>query len=185
MLRVNGVFTGKPGAPYYNQLHFGGSTSLEAVAAANAADDFWNHMANALDTQMTWSSGPEVELVDIATGQVTDSFAITPETVDFTGTGEVLPYATQGLLRLRTNTFINGRRVRGRIFIPGVTEFMNTGGTVILATQTLFQDAGNLLLTSASGAGGLVVYSPTHREAAPVASCAPWDQWAVQRSRRD
>lgn len=184
MLRVNGVFSGSNGAPMYNALYFGGLTSGEAGAAATAARSFWNHMANALNGQMAYTTGSEVDVVDPVTGQITSTFSITPQTVDFTGTGEVLPQATQGLVRLRTNTFINGRRVRGRIFIPGVTELMSTAGTPISGTQTLFQDAANLLITNGAGAGGLVVYSPTHGQSAPVVSASPWDQFAVQRSRR-
>lgn len=184
MLRVTGVFTGTPGSPMYNQLYFGGDTSGEAAAAANAADSFWGHLQNALDTRLEYTTGGEVEQVDPATGQIVDVHTITPQTVSFSGTGEPLPPATQGLLRLRTNNFVNGRRIRGRIFIPGVTELMTVDGQVITATQTLFTDAGNLLITNGAGAGGLIVYSPTHHQEAPVVAVSPWSQFAVQRSRR-
>lgn len=185
MLRYTSTFDTAPGTPYYNTLHFLGSTEGEAGAAAVAAHAFWDHLANALRTDMVWRGGLEVELVDVATGQTTDTFGVPANTVEFSGTLEPLPPANQALIRLRTSVFENGRRLRGRIFVPGVTEGFTTTGKVGAGSLTLLQDAGNLLLTEASGAGGLAVYSVTHRVVAGVDSCSPWDDFAVQRSRRD
>lgn len=184
MLRHTGVFDTAPGTPYYNSLYFIGSTAGEAVAAAEAAHDFWSHLGNALRTDMVWRSGTEVDLVDVATGQVTETFAVPSNTVEFSGTLEPLPPANQALIRLRTNAFENGRRIRGRIFVPGVTEAFTQTGVVQPGSLTLLQDAANLLITSGGAAGGLCVYSVTHRMFAQVSSASPWDQFAVQRSRR-
>lgn len=185
MLRVQGTFTLAPGSPYYNALYFGGLTQGEAQAAAVAAASFWGHLDNALRADMAYTTGSEVELVDITSGQVTDVFSVTPADVDFTGTLEPLPPANQGLVRLRTNFFANGRRIRGRIFVPGPTEGWTSTGSVNGTTLTNLQDAVNLLIANGGAAGGLQVYSVTHHIAAPVVSGSPWTEFAVQRSRRD
>lgn len=185
MLRVTTVFSGVAGTPYYSSQFFGGSTEGEAVAAAQAVDDFWGALQINIWGVLQANQLPEVAQIDPATGQQIDAFPVDVEETDFTANQEPLPWATQGLIRLRTNTFVGGRRLQGRIFVPGLQEVNSIGGNPDASVLTALGNAANILATNGSTAGGLVVYSRTHQQAAAVTSVSVWNRWAVLRSRRD
>jgi hypothetical protein len=122
-----------------------------------------------------------VELIDSTTGQPTGVADGGPDVVTGgNGEGERLPFATQGLCRLRTNTFFGGRELRGRLYIPGLTEDHSDAGVPNANFKTKVQDALTLL-----GESALAVYSPTKHQWATVGATSVWSQWAVLRSRRD
>lgn len=186
MLRVTTVFVGAVGAPYYNQLYFGSATTADAQAAATAARQFWGNASNAMSTLISGTINPEVELVDPSTGQVTDVLNTVTTGISGSATGEPLPPANQGLIRLLTGTFVNGRRLRGRVFVPGPTETQASSGVPGSSYLDFCQDAIDALLTSGADAGGAQIYSPTHRVAANITSGNTWaGGYAVLRSRRD
>lgn len=184
MLRVTTRLTGGTGGDQWNTVHFGGDTSGEAVAARDAVEDFWVALQAAIDGTYVAHIPADVERVDITTGQVIEEFPVTPFDVDMTASADPLPWMTQGLVRLRTTTFANGRRLQGRIFVPGPNEVQNTSGFPVAGYIANLQTAANALATSGSAAGGLVVYSPTHRVAAAVTTVSVAPYWSVLRSRR-
>ena len=131
---------------------------------------------------MTYATDPSV--ADLAlSGEQTGAFSTTPQTAVGQASGDPLPYATQGLMRLFTPSFINGRQIRGRAFIPGAVEAASTGAVPIAGYLTAVNSAGGALLGGA--APQLAVWSRTHAAASAVASVSTWSQWAVLRSRRD
>ena len=186
MIRVTTEWAGTiVGGPYYTTMYFEGDTDGEADAAVAAVGAFWialdpHIVSGAQSTVLT-----DVELVDPATGQITAVFS-TPGAVNvFAGTGDALPWATQGLLRWRTGDFIGGREIRGRTFLPGMRETDSVGGVPTLVWSTAVQEAADDLLVAAAPAGGMSVYSPTHGQSSLVTNASPWGRWAVLRSRRD
>lgn len=184
MLRVTTAITGGPGGSQWSTHYFGGSTSGEAVVAAQAVRNFWAELANVLRIGHTFNPVDDVDLVDPATGLITGVFPTTTAVVNGTAADTALPWATQGLIRWRTGDYVNGREIRGRTFIPGFTEAAQVSGSPDATTITKINGAGDILLAAASGAGDLVVYSPTHRVASEVTSRSAWSEWAVLRSRR-
>jgi hypothetical protein len=185
MLRTTATITGYQGAPYWNQLHFGGDTAGEAVAAADAAESLWQQLANFLATPGSVLVSSDVEQIDPATGQIVNVFPASTAAINFVAAGDILPYSTQGLIRLRTGDFVNGRELRGRIFIPGWVETASTAGNPTAPAVGAMNAAAASLLSAGAGAGGLGVYSPTHRVFSLVSVAQTWTQWAVLRSRRD
>jgi hypothetical protein len=184
MLRLTTLMTGLAGAPYYSTQYFDGSTSGEAGAAEDALHNFWGSLVGFIASGLTMQILPEADVVDPATGLVTDTFPIVSTPIVSTGNAP-LPKATQGLLRLRTGTFIAGRRIQGRIFIPAMANDSQLGGIPSTAFLAALNGAGATLLTDAAPAGGLVVYSRKNLERGEVTSTSAWTQFAVLRSRRD
>lgn len=184
MLRVRWIGTGGPGTPYYGAFHFGGTTEGEALIAVSVVEDFWVELSAEINTALTITVQPEVDVVDPATGNVTGTFITPGGVVDCAG-GGALPPSNQGLIRWRTGEFVAGREIRGKTFIPLVPQEYSNGGVPAVTYTTALQQAGNNLLSNGVGAGGLVVYSDTHNQAALVSAASPWNQFAVLRSRRD
>jgi hypothetical protein len=184
MLRVTTRFTGVQGTPWYSNQYFIGSTQEQAVAAQDAVFEFWSDLAGHMPTAVTGEVQPEVDLVDPATGNVTQTFVVPQQNVDFAG-GAALPWAVQGLVRLRTGDFIAGREVRGRIYIPAPTAENNSNGVPSASYVTLLQTAATALLSAATAGGGLCVYSRTHNSFHEVSTVSAWNQFAELRTRRD
>jgi hypothetical protein len=185
MLRVTTEFTGVTGAPYYTTMHFEGDTSGEAVAAANAVRAFWFELQNRLYGLMVANVQDDVPNIDPATGQITAMFSAPTALVDFSNASEVLPFTSQALIRWRTGDFVGGRELRGRTFIPGTVETDSIDGTLNGTYVSALNLAASNLLSAATGAGGLVIWSPTNGVASLVTSASTWEQFAVLRSRRD
>lgn len=185
MIRIRSAWTESPGGPGVTTQYFGGSTSGEAVAAANAVRNFWFQLENILSDQYTVNVEDDVEQIDPVTGQIQQVFNAPTAPVAFTSTQHPLPNATQGLIRLRTGQYVAGRELRGRLFLPGATEDRNTAGNVDAAFITLINGNWTFAYGGLPSTNRPVVWSPTHGQLAGVTSATMWDEWAVLRSRRD
>lgn len=185
MLRVTVVTTSGQGSPYYANHFFGGETSGEAVAASNAVRALYGSFDNWRPASIISTVDTEVHNVDPSTGQTTEIFVVPTWTESGAHSAELLPWATQGLIRWRTGFFVNGRELRGRTFVPGLTEDFNVGGVPGGTLVTGIASAINTYVTTSTAAGDPVVYSPTHKVAAIMTTGNFWTQWAVLRSRRD
>lgn len=184
MLRFTVQMTGLAGAPYYSTQYSDGSTSGEAQAGIDALETFWTSIDGYITNGLVITSVAEVDLVDPATGLVTDTFPTTPWTITAGGNAP-LPKATQGLLRLRTSAFQAGRRIQGRIFIPALANDAQLLGVPSSGFMDSLAAAGAALATDMSAAGDLSVWSRKAGVAAAVSSVSVWNQFAVLRSRRD
>jgi len=181
--RVRTSITGGQGGPYLSTLYFnvvGGLTAANANAAVGA---FWLAVKGRVATGITMSTEAEVATIDIATGQVTGITAVTPVVNVGTAAGDTCPPATQGLLRWRTGTYIGGREIRGRTFLPGVTETDNVNGVPSASYISTVNAAAAAMIADANS--DFMVYSRKNFDAAPGLSGSVWSQWAVLRSRRD
>lgn len=183
MLRIDSVLTG-PGGPYFNSLYFESESALAAEAAADAVVGMWTAAAGSLNGEISAEVLPEVPVVDPATGQATSYHAVTGGTVEMSGTGQPLPFTTQGLIRWQTGNVANGRRIRGRLFVPGFDEEASTGGVPGSSAVNVMTTMAQVLLNDFPDAGPLVVFSRTNGVAAVVTGFSVWTQWASLRSRR-
>lgn len=121
---------------------------------------------------------PEVRLVDDVTGALVGTENMTPPApVVGTGGPDPLPDASQVLLRFNTGSIANGRRIKGRCFIPGVTRDAAVLGNN--ADVVAWRTAGVGLVGS-----GLVVWSRTAQLHAEVNAVDCWAEFATQRRRR-
>jgi len=156
----------------------------DAASAHAAVVNFWTNIKSAVYSGQTMNVEGEVATIDEATGQILSFDSVTAVTVAGTATGELLPRATQGLLRAKTNVYAGGKRIQGRVFVPYPVESASeTQGVPSALYIEIVRNSGAILagLTTATW----VIYSPTKHTFAPVVGASCWDQWSVLRSRRD
>ena len=169
-----------------------GATDVALVTEAHARV---RAAFNALTARLASGSSfiidqPLGDFVEETNGEIQSQAAPSalPGGLTFTQSAEILPYQTQALVRYQTGTFLNGRRITGRTFIPGWTEINNVIGTPsatdITALGAFNTALGTTIVTSMSqrvwhrpvnGTGGL---------SAPVLSRTVSPEWSVLRSRR-
>lgn len=195
--RIRTVFLGVAGTPWYSNIHFAddGGTPV-GQAGIDAVDALWTAMASNIANNITWTVLGEVAQINEADGKLTGVTNGVANSGAGTSAGDMLPFTTQLLGRQFTNSFVNGRRLRGRIFLPGCTEDANTDGAPIAGIVTNFTAAMNALKTSMPN---WVVWArpfegdPTATPPKParvgsyslVATVATSPTWASLRSRRD
>ena len=138
---------------------------------------------------------PIVQTITPATGAITAE-ETDSEAMSVTGThtdGKVVPNASQALLQWRTGVYRAGRQVRGRTFVPGISDDLVTAGELPSATVSAFQTAQSDFLDSAGDFGVWsrpVAADPDHDQVAragaftPVSGGTTWSELAVLRSRR-
>lgn len=183
-LRVTTRIDGLGGSPGYSRQHFGftGEESEDdAVLAVDAVLAMWAALDNGIYVGVTMTVEPEVQVIDPVSGNITGVFVVDSTPVVGTSSDNPLPWAIQGLMQLRTGVYRAGREVRGRIFVPGMTEAVNDLGRPTTTGRDILNAGGAALL--AEGTGLPVVLSGG--EAVPVTSITAWSQWAYLGSRRD
>lgn len=188
MYRVRTSLTGVQGSPWLSTMYFdvAGGTAQDA---ADAVGVFWTAMDNSMVSAVQWATEAEVAQVNASNGNLVMVHATTPASGTGASATEVLPIATQALIRWRTGSIVNGREVRGRTFIPGLVEANNDSGSPTSTLVTNYSAAAAALIADANST--LVVW---HRPTTPggsdgskhdVVTGSMWTEFAVLRSRRD
>lgn len=196
MLRFTFRMTGLAGAPYFSTIYTNGNAPADADAAAPHMTTFWSGLKGLMTAGLTIALEPEVDSLLPETGQVVNTFAAGGWVNQVTTGNAPLPKATQGLLRIRTDGFVAGRRVNGRLFLPALANDAQLGGVPSNALLTTLSSAANTLRTSLDAtASEWVVWSrpkdaddsgPARAGSShAVTSVSVWTQFAVLRSRRD
>jgi len=198
LIRVQTVWTGVAGAPYYTNVYCIGPLSTNNgndMAAAWRA--FLASLVNVCSTPMVATIDSELLEFNEVDGVVTGAGNTIQTPVNFTGAGDALPRQCQALVQWTTNGIVHNRRVRGRTFIPGVLESENgPTGIPTPAVGTPLQTAIDTFLSTMSGR--LRIWSrevkvenatatvPARPGSAwPVLSGKVAPYWATLRSRRD
>lgn len=194
MLRVRVVSTGWTGSPGLSTWYF--TPSAETVADANTVTGsvraFYVYAAEYLPSSCHWQVASEVDVVNPLTGAVTDTLVATDALASVPGTksGSILPPSVVAVLSLLTDTFIAGRRIRGRSFLGPISqaESMTADGTLADVARTRYvTGVENMLATG--GAPSLAVWhrpkGGTGGEAVPVVACSVAAKFGSLRSRRD
>jgi len=178
--RVRTIFSGVQGAPYYSNLYFGDTASASACVTAVAT--FWNDIDSVISTAIAYTVQGTVVTMDPITGDIISSEDVGGNNGFGTDAGELMPFATQALVRWHTGEYINGREVRGRCFIPGMTIVSDQSGVLLTTNRSVIQSGVDTLI----GAGqNMLIWSKTHGETRLVTTGDVWEQFAVLRSRRD
>lgn len=183
MFRVRVQITGPAGSPWLATHYFlpsAGMTPDEAVAATGS---FWNDCRVYMTTGATIASEAEVASVDALTGEVTGIDQTTPFSVTGASSADPLPPTVQGVVRWRTGTFVGGREIRGRTFIPGLTEAYSTNGVPTAGFLSGVQTAAAGLIADANS--DLCIWSRAHQNDPLAVTASVWNQFGVLRSRRD
>lgn len=181
LLRVQTNFTGDAvnGPAVSHHYFLAGETPQ---GAANAIHGFWQALDNEMSNQLNFQIDSTVLEIESTTGLATGDATVTSALDSGTLTGNLMPLATQGQIQWRTNSFVNGRRLQGRTFVPGpTTNVGNSDGTPTSAYLSGLAAAATLLTANPN----FVVYSPTHKTFAVVPNARVLSKFAVLRSRRD
>lgn len=187
LYRVRTTFTGLGGSPYLMTNWFWDSTSSQANAAAavTKATNFVAAGAARISNLVTWATQSNVDEFDLS-GELTSFWTVSQAGMNGAGTqtGEPLPTANNGLLRLETGVVLGGKRFRGRLFLPAPTE---TNNGISGAPDSAYRTSWNTALTSllAAGAPTACVWSRRYAAQATIVSGATQSYWAILRSRRD
>jgi len=186
--RVRTSIVGLQGAPYLSTHYFAESGGT-AAQAATAVSTFWTALAARVADQASGQVESSVSTLDETDGSLQGETAVTTDAINFSNTGEHLPYATQGLIQWRTSNVVGKRIARGRTFVPGATEDAATFGYPNSTYVAALQTAASALIANANCI--LVVWhrpteaNPSSGQVSPVSTATVWTQWAVLRSRRD
>lgn len=195
LLKVQTVWSGIEGAPYYSTMHFGaGADEVESQEAADAMTSFWNICEPIIRSGLTWEITPEVLVFNDVDGALVRADVIVGGFGAGTNVGEILPRAASGLVRWSTGVVVGRRFLRGRTFIPLPTETNNDVlGVPTAGYKTTLQSAIDNLLGDITVAP--YIWSRPQKDAegnitrdgdsAPIQSGTVWDEWAYLRSRRD
>jgi hypothetical protein len=205
MFRVRTVFTGAAGAPYYSNLYFLGPAGQQGVVTAVL--NMWTDLVTFIANDLTMTVEGETAEIDPASGDLTGFTALNGGTVQGSNTGARLSRATQGLVQFRTDGIVNSRRVRGRMFVPGVCVSSNSDGepTTGYISGVLAAYNNRLQAIAIRDTNPHVIWArpyvpPEPGDIAPndptpppprdgsahiVNAASVWNEWAIQRSRRD
>lgn len=165
LARVVINLTGWNGAPGVNVLHFsGGSTSDWTSEVVLAMCDEVVQMTD--DLKEWWAPGitmqlrPDVDIIDVATGDIVDQVAPSPAfgPISSTGASGQESRATQAVVRFKGDRWVRGRRIQGRMFLgPLNSAIMASDGTIADENLPSIPDAFEAMI---SGLGTrLAVYS--------------------------
>jgi hypothetical protein len=171
----------------------GGST-VNASGILAAVRTFLNANITNLYTGMVYRAQTNVDVLDGATGAVTNSWTgADPGNVTGTGTGDPLSPALAWIIRWNSATVLNRRFVKGRTFlgIPSEGRSDSPGGIPSAAGAAVLQTASSNLITGFADGTQLVVWhrptlaAPSSGLDAPViAASVRTDGWGTQRRRR-
>lgn len=159
-----------------------------AQAAATKVRNFFQTIRPVLAPGIVITVNPVASVISTQTGQLQSQVGVDGGAPMTAQGASGFARAAGGLVRLTTSTFVNGRTLKGRVFIvPLAGEAWNTTGVLASSTLTQMQGAGAALL--AAGPGTLVVWhrpkGGTGGSLAAVTSVQVPVEGAVLTSRRD
>lgn len=199
LVRVQTVWTGVAGSPFYTNLYALGPLSTgNGAALAAAFNTFLASLSPTLRSGLTATIDGEHLEFNETDGIVTGAEVGTTHIVGFSGGGDILPTSNQLLVQWQTPGIVHNRRVRGRMNLPGALESHNAGdGKPLPILGTPVTTGLTAMLTTMSGR--MRVWSqpfvqkdpnntknPTRPGSAHQIqgfTVAPY--WAILRSRRD
>lgn len=165
---VKTKWAGLSGGPGITQTAIHTAGSLDAwdgtlaQSAVNAVRAFWAAAPNTLPNELTLTVDATVDIYEIVTGELVESFTASsaPAAVSGTNTGS-FSFATGAKVTCKTATIANGRRVRGAIFIvPCGSDVFDNTGQVSSTPRTNWITAANTMKTAITSAGlEMVVWS--------------------------
>ena len=161
-------------------------SAASAAAQRAALGTFWGVVDNYLDSNTAWNVQSFGNVIESETGTLTGEWTeSTPQGAAGGVVGNALPNASQILVRWGTGVIYQGKRIRGRTFVPGVASTALVEGEVGSAAVAAINTAA---LALASAGVGFGVWSrprvgvPGLHAAATTGTV--WGEFAVQRRRR-
>jgi hypothetical protein len=121
--------------------------ATEAAARVRAC---FNALSARIPAAWSLTTPTTADIIEETTGQLQSVTTLTaPSALTFTGASPLLPLQTQAMLQFRTATYINGRNLRGRMYVPGCCVGDLSGGNTWQGVYTTaLQSGGNALLST-------------------------------------
>lgn len=189
MYRVTVTYAGLEGMPAVNTLHFAGNGATGATGAIQKVNAFVSAIKPYVVSAVTISAGTVVEEINPATGELIAFYGVSGASATGTDANNPLPIGTSLTVALQTNTIIRGKRVQGRIYIPGMSEGLPIPAQGTLSSQSVATLSAAVADSLGSGAGPVFcVWSrPTDNQAGndcPITTIAARRVLTSLRSRR-
>lgn len=130
------------------------ATATAVASQRSALSTFLTVLNGSLDDHVAWNIENTGRELDDDTGTLTGVWThATTFTQVGLGSGEMIPDASQVLMRWNTGTIIAGRFLKGRTYIPGMSTGGMVNGNVSSAIQTAWAAAGASLISAGVGMG--------------------------------
>lgn len=189
--RVRVVSSGLAGGPYLSTFNLGpaGTASGDEVAALvrgfldDLSDDVVSGLAMAID--------PSVQVINADNGQIISEEEADQDPVQGKKTQGPEWTAKQGLIYFKSDQFVSGKRLIGRLFVPGVPTDAGEQTPEPGYSSRLSNAYGAYRIAcAAAGLAPVCVRRPkpqgaSNGLAAEVTTSGLRPYWAVLRSRRD
>lgn len=170
-------------------------TPAEAQGAVDAVRGFWDAIKALMPDEIVLTVSPVVDMYDRTSGTLMGTTSAPTAPLSVTGTsGLSYQMAAGAKVNLNTANIIDGRRVRGSIFLVPASSAMYTATGVISSTsRTTVNNAGNAMRAALATAGlDLFVWSrptspgpSTDGAISAVSGIETSEKGAILRGRRD
>lgn len=144
LARIRALWDSFPGEPGYTNWYYDMTDSVagDLQTWADQMQTFFTALQPRLPTNLSVSIDPEVAQIDSSTGKMVGLGVITPGT-PAVGTGSGPYSGTSGaVVRWTTNSFKNGRQVRGHTYlVPLYGGAYASDGSISTVTRNDIQDA--------------------------------------------
>lgn len=190
--------TGWDGAPGLNIIHWR-TPITPGVPSTTHVDDmhdeisaYYDVLSSCLRPGVHWAIDPVVAYLEDSTGEIQGIVTQTGDVHEYDSTatsGNQSP-AVQILCRLNTADYVNGRNVKGRMFLGPITDSVVTEDGDLRSDVIESLDDALIAPTSGLGATFVVWHRPTNEAADngsyhDVSSAVHQAKLAVLRKRRD
>lgn len=152
IMRVRTVFAYGEGSPGLMTHYFDREgTTLDDESAQLGVDRVRDAILSAQNlwtTSTTLTVQGDVDVLDDATGEVTNQLGATPRSLAGTTAGALGPLPVGLLLKASTNAFVSGRRLIGRTYFVPVNAFLTAAASVPSGTQGTVTAFGTALMNA-------------------------------------
>lgn len=191
MHRVRLQYTGFVNGPAVSTLFFVPTTPTDstAQAAVDRVRDFMVAIKPYIYAACTWTVSGQVDDVDSVSGDLQSSHAVVDRSDGGSGSINPVPPANQLMYRFETGQVVNGKRIRGHLYIPGSDTFnaagQPSGGIVTASPAALSALVGTTtpLVVWSRPVGPHGAVRPGN--ARSIISSTLRSKYAILRSRRD
>lgn len=180
---VRVTYSGGPAGDWLTQFRIDRLLGSDAQDSVDTVQAFFTALRDVMSNQISVHVSGSVEILDPSSGEPTGIDSVTSRVVSPTADSNALPWQTQGLILWNTGTWIGGRQVRGRTFVPAAVENNNSSGGQPDATYlSTLATAAAVISSATTCTPG--IFSRKHPNMYPIVSHTVEDHWAVMRTRR-
>jgi hypothetical protein len=176
------------GNPYLTTFYQG--ATADPTAVADAIQAFFDAVKNYQSSGWTWVLESNYSVLQVEDGSLLSEAEVGVSVGGGgTDTSALLPRQVQGLVQWRTISIISRRLVRGKTFIPGLTQSASDHGSPASGFVLAMTTAGSAYLAAAPSPlvySRPILHGPKAREGlvSDITSATAWDTFANLRSRR-